>query len=399
MAHITIFVTGSIAAYKTVYLLRQLQKDGHQVRVAMTSAATKFVGVDTFASLTHQPVLTNLFDQNDGKIGHIELADWTDLAIVAPASADVIAKMANGIADDAVTSTLLAVHAPTIVVPAMNSHMWEKDATQRNLRLLKTDGYLVMDPAFGQLAEGYAGKGRFPEPNVIAQFVEKQLDSQEGPLAGRKILVTAGGTLEYIDPVRFIGNRSSGKMGLAIAKAALMIGANVTLIAGTMSVPVPENSRLQTIRVRTTEEMLEQVDQQFADCDALVMAAAIADFKPQQMADEKIKKHAGENTWTLHLSTTPDILKRMGEKKQSQLVIGFAAETQDLLTNAQHKLASKHADMIVANDVAKAGSGFGVDTNQVTILQPHQEPDAWPLLSKDAVAQRLMRLVVKELSK
>lgn len=398
MAHITIFVSGSIAAYKAVYLMRSLQKNGHHVKVAMTKAATKFVGTETFSSLLHEPVLTDLFDHNDGHIAHIEFADWTQLAIVAPASADIIAKMANGIADDAVTSTLLAVHAPTIVVPAMNSHMWEKNATQRNLRLLKSDGYLIMDPVDGQLAEGYAGKGRFPEPELIKEFVEGQL-GYHGLLAGKKIVVTAGGTLEYLDPVRFIGNRSSGKMGVAVAQAALSMGAQVTLIAGTMSVAVPSNPHLQIISVKTTEEMLTKVNEQFTDCDALIMAAAIADFKPLHLADQKIKKHPGENEWTLKLETTPDILATMGAKKQSQLVVGFAAETQDLLNNAEHKLASKHADMIVANDVAKACSGFGTDTNQVTILQPGEKPQAWPLMSKAKVAQRLMKLVAQKLGK
>lgn len=398
MAHITIFVSGSIAAYKAVYLMRSLQKNGHHVKVAMTKAATKFVGTETFSSLLHEPVLTDLFDHNDGHIAHIEFADWTQLAIVAPASADIIAKMANGIADDAVTSTLLAVHAPTIVVPAMNSHMWGKNATQRNLRLLKSDGYLIMDPVDGQLAEGYAGKGRFPEPELIKEFVEGQLGNH-GLLAGKKIVVTAGGTLEYLDPVRFIGNRSSGKMGVAVAQAALSMGAQVTLIAGTMSVAVPSNPHLQIISVKTTEEMLTKVNEQFTDCDALIMAAAIADFKPLHLADQKIKKHPGENEWTLKLETTPDILATMGAKKQSQLVVGFAAETQDLLNNAEHKLASKHADMIVANDVAKACSGFGTDTNQVTILQPGEKPQAWPLMSKAKVAQRLMKLVAQKLGK
>lgn len=398
MAHITIFVSGSIAAYKAVYLMRSLQKNGHHVKVAMTKAATRFVGTETFSSLLHEPVLTDLFDHNDGHISHIEFADWTQLAIVAPASADIIAKMANGIADDAVTSTLLAVHAPTIVVPAMNSHMWEKSATQRNLRLLKSDGYLIMDPVDGQLAEGYAGKGRFPEPELIKEFVEGQLGNH-GLLAGKKIVVTAGGTLEYLDPVRFIGNRSSGKMGVAVAQAALSMGAQVTLIAGTMSVAVPSNPHLQIISVKTTEEMLTKVNEQFTDCDALIMAAAIADFKPLHLADQKIKKHPGENEWTLKLETTPDILATMGAKKQSQLVVGFAAETQDLLNNAEHKLASKHADMIVANDVAKACSGFGTDTNQVTILQPGEKPQAWPLMSKAKVAQRLMKLVAQKLGK
>lgn len=397
MAHITIFVTGSIAAYKTVYLMRSLQKDGHQVRVAMTEAATKFIGVETFASLTHQPVLTNLFQNNNGRIEHIELADWTDLAIVAPASADVIAKMANGIADDAVTSTLLAVHAPTIVVPAMNSHMWEKSATQRNLRLLRADGYLVMDPSFGQLAEGYSGKGRFPEPEVIHAFVNEQLKGQRGPLTGKRVLVTTGGTLEYLDPVRFIGNRSSGKMGVAFVEAALSMGAQVTLIAGTVSVKLPHHPHLQVVRVKTTEEMLDQVATHFTDCDALVMAAAVADFRPQKQATNKIKKQPGQTTLTLSMQKTPDVLATMGQKKQGQLVVGFAAETQDLLSNAQQKLASKKADIIVANDVAKAGSGFGTDTDQVTILQEQREPDTWPLLSKKEVASRLMNLIAKKL--
>lgn len=398
MTKIAVYLSGSIAAYKGVMLVRELQKAGHQVRVVMTPAATRLVTPATLASLTHYPVLTDLWEPaNEGKVPHIELADWSELAVVAPASADIIAKLAHGIADDAATTTLLATQAPIIVVPAMNSHMLAKPSVQRNLQQLRMDGCTVMDTDTGYLAEGYSGKGRFPEPDQIAAFILKQLETTQ-LLKGKKVLVTAGGTVEYLDPVRYLGNRSSGKMGIAIAQAAAKLGADVTLVTGRLSTSLPLDPRIHTVSAMTSEEMLAAVDHDFSQADVLVMAAAVADFKPQQEASEKIKKQAGQNEYQLTLQTTTDILATMGRKKRpNQLVVGFAAESSQLISHAQEKLTKKHADMIVANNIKQEGIGFNADDNQVTILETGLKPDTWPIMSKAQLADRLMEKIAQKL--
>lgn len=399
--HVAVYVTGSIAAYKAVELVRTLQKKGLTVRVAETKAATELVGPATFASLTKHPVLTDLWAESvAGHVPHIELADWADLAVVVPATANVIAKMANGIADDAVSAALLATSAPVAIIPAMNSHMWENPATQRNVHILKQDGRLLMEPSTGYLAEGYQGKGRLPAVSAIADFVEAALVDDEGPLSRKKVVVTLGGTREPVDPVRFLSNRSSGKMGLAIAQAALNAGATVTIIAGSTQVKLTASPRCQIIKVTTTEEMATAVKQEMNNAAVLVMTAAVADFKLASPAKQKIKKAAGRSTYQLTLVPTVDILKTAGElKRPEQLVVGFAAETSDLLANAQQKLVEKQADVIVANDVSDSHIGFGSDDNQVTILRPHQTPEKWPLMSKQAVGERLVDLIAQLLRK
>lgn len=400
LANIAVYITGSIAAYKGIEVVRGLQKAGHTVRVGMTAAATKLVSADSLYALTHQPVITDLWSNHQSPVPHIELADWSDLAVVVPASADIIAKMANGIADDAVSTTLLATVAPKIVVPAMNNHMWSAPATQRNLTTLHHDGVTVMDPATGQLAEGYSGKGRLPEPAAIVAFVNQQLQPGEQPLAGRRVLITAGGTREPLDPVRFIGNRSSGKMGVALAEAAVQAGAEVDLIVGQISVDVPANDHIHVHHIQTTEELLAAVQDRFNQADVLIMAAAVADFKPVHLADQKIKKQVDQPELTVQLTKTVDILKTVAATKRAdQLVIGFAAETNDLLANADKKLQSKHADWIVANRVAGANSAFANDQDQVTILRHDQRPDEWPLQSKQAVAQHIMQLISQHFGK
>lgn len=399
--HVAVYVTGSIAAYKAVELVRTLQKKGLTVRVAETKAATELVGPATFASLTKHRVLTNLWAASvNGHVPHIELADWADLAVVVPATANVIAKMANGIADDAVTAALLATSAPVAVIPAMNSHMWANPATQRNVRVLKQDGRLLMEPSTGYLAEGYQGKGRLTAVSAIADFAEAALVDDKGLLSQRKVVVTLGGTREPVDPVRFLGNRSSGKMGLSIAQAALNAGAAVTIIAGSVQVKLPTSPRCHIVKVTTTEEMATVVKQEMNDAAVLVMAAAVADFKLASPAKQKIKKAAGRSTYQLTLVPTIDILKTAGElKRPEQLVIGFAAETNDLLANAQQKLVEKRADVIVANDVSDSHIGFGSDDNRVTILRPHQQPAKWPLMSKQTVGERLVDLIAQLLRK
>lgn len=399
MAHITVHVTGGIATYKIVSLVRQLQRNGEQVRVAMTAAAAKFVTPITFASLTKHPVLTDLWQPSQqGIIPHIELADWTDLAIIAPATANIIAKMANGIADDAVSTTLLATQAHKVVIPTMNSHMWTNQASQRNIAQLRSDGVTVIEPATGLLAEGYAGKGRMPEVDEIFAQIMDQLGASTGrSLRGKKILISAGGTREALDPVRFIGNRSSGKMGIALATAAASAGASVTLVAGQTTVALPVNDRINTIRVQSTQELADQIEQNFIKNDVLIMAAAVADFQPAKVATEKIKKTSANDDFVLHLKKTPDILKQVAANKQNQFVVGFAAETQQLLENATKKIASKHADLLVANNVANADVGFGSDDNEVTILAPGQTPVKWPKMSKQQVASQLIDLIAAKI--
>lgn len=393
MTRVTIHVAGGIAAYKAVSLLRLFQKNGDDVRVAMTESATKFVTPATFEALTKQPVLTDLWSPaQKAKIAHIELADWTELAIVVPATANTIAKMAGGIADNAVSSTLLATDAPKLVVPAMNSHMWANEATQRNIAQLKNDRVNVIPPETGHLAEGYEGTGRMPAIDTIFNMAQVILQSDDR-LVDKKILVTAGGTQEDIDPVRFIGNHSSGKMGIAIANAAAQAGASVTLIAGQVKNLVTLDSRILVTRVTSTDDMAQAVKHDFTDVDALVMAAAVADFQPITRADQKIKKNPDSDELTLRLRKTPDILKQVGQIKRHQFVVGFAAETQNLLQNANKKLIQKNADIIVANNVSNPGVGFGSDDNQVTILTRNHEPEKWPKMSKQLVAQKIIDLI------
>lgn len=394
MTRIAVYVSGSVAAFKAVSLVRILQKEGHEVRIGMTPASTRFVTPNTFYALTHQPVLIDLWQINQSPVPHIELADWTELALVVPASADLIAKMANGLADDAVSSSLLATRAPIMLAPAMNNQMWANPATQRNLNRLIADQKIILTPKTGLLAEGYVGKGRMMEPEDIANQVKNWLAKQKR-LVGKVILVTAGGTHEAIDPVRFIGNRSSGKMGLAVVQAALEAGAKVIAVVGQVQVEFPKHPNLTVKKVTTTAEMLATTLDAFKKVDALVMAAAVADFRPAEVTDQKIKKQADQDKLTISLIKNPDILATLGAKKDHQIIMGFAAETNDLLQNAQAKLAKKHADYIVANDVSQAGSGFGVATDQVTILQPNIEPKRWPLLSKREVGQRLINLLAK----
>lgn len=400
MAKIVVHITGSIAAFKAVKVVRMLQKAGHQVRVAMTKSATKLIGPATLASLTHYPVMTDLWEPSTkGQIPHIELADWADYSLVVPASADIIAKMANGIADDPVSTTLLATPSPVVVVPAMNTHMWQQPATQRNIARLIQDGKVIMQPVHGKLAEGYVGDGRMPEPIDVVNFFNGVIH-QSNELASKRIIISLGGTLSPIDPVRYIGNRSSGKMGWAIAQAAYHMGAQVDVVAGRTSISLPKlGDRMTIYRVQTTQDMYETINQLFDKSNALIMAAAVADFKVTNYADQKIKKVAGQEQINLQLEPNIDILKTFGEQKKDQLTIGFAAETQDVIENAQQKLTSKHADLIIANDVSQSDTGFNADTNKVTILRPGYDPESWAQDTKQAIGVKLMQLVNSMLKK
>lgn len=392
----TIYITGSIAAYKAISVVRDFQKEGHEVRVAMTEEAVHLIGTQTLAALTKYPVLTDLWKENTAdKIQHIELADWTDIAVVVPATANFIAKVANGIADDAASTTFLATAAPKYVIPAMNSHMWSNPAFQRNLQQLKQDGIFVMDPDTGRLAEGYSGKGRMPEPVAIMNWVNSSLQVND-ELAGKKVVITAGGTVSPLDPVRYLGNRSSGKMGLALANAALRAGAEVVLIVGHISVAIPKSPKMTVIHVETTEEMLAAVKEAFATADALIMAAAVADYEPVNYIDHKIKKRDQGDKLKIYLKETPDILKIMGNLKQEQqVVVGFAAETNDLLENAAKKLKNKNADMIVANNVSQGV--FGSDKDKVTVLRKDRANENIIETTKVEIAKKIITLVAEEL--
>ncbi len=395
MARIAVYLTGGIAVYKAVSVVRNLQKRGHQVRVVMTQNAEKFVTSQTLAALTKEEVLDDLWGkENEARIPHIELADWSELALVVPATANFLAKMAWGLADDAASTTILASSCPKIVVPAMNNHMLANPVVARNLAQLKADGVMVLEPKVGMLAEGYQGKGRMPEPDEITDYVCEKL-SPQNTLRGKRVIVTAGGTREAVDPVRYLGNRSSGKMGIAIADEFAKAGAQVDLVIGNIDIAIPNNELIKVYQVTSTEDMLAQVEKLFSASDCLVMAAAPADFKLKNSINQKIKKKPGQTDLVLELTQTPDILKTMGKRKDQQIVVGFAAETENLLVNAQAKLERKHADMIVANDVSSGV--FGSDKNQVYILQKGLEPVSWPEMTKKGIAKRLVNLIGKKM--
>lgn len=386
--HIGIFVTGGIAAYKVPNLIRMLIREGHDVQVAMTPAAKAFVTAETLATVSKHPVLT---DQNEfadaAHVAHVAMAQWLDLALIVPATANTIAKLANGLADNVVTTTLLAFNGPKLVVPAMNDHMWQNAQTQANIAHLKTLGMQVLPPASGFLAEGYQGVGRMPDEAVIALFVETY--QPEALLTGQRIVITAGGTKEQIDPVRYIGNESSGKMGTALANVASALGAKVELITTAKLVTLPG---VQVTTVRTAKQMQQAVLASFAQSDVVIMAAAVADYHVLAPSDHKLKKTSADSGLTLELAQNPDILKTLGETKTHQFVVGFAAETDDLLQHAQVKLANKHVDLLVANRVG-AGVGFNQDTNAVWLLQPGQAPISVPSAAKSVIARKILTTI------
>lgn len=378
-------VTGCIAAYKSAEIVRQLQKRGARVKVLMTEHATRFVGPTTFRALTHEKVAVGLFDDPEDPIHHISLAQEADLVLVAPATANIIAKMAHGIADDLMSTTLLATRAPVLVAPAMNVQMWEAPATQDNVRVLEGRGVRVIQPDSGYLACGDVGGGRLPEPSLIADLALAVL-GQGGPLAGEHVLITAGGTHEPIDPVRFIGNRSSGKMGAALARAALRRGARVTLVLGPATVEPPAGAR--TVRVETAAEMLDASLDAFADATVAICAAAVADYAPAHPADHKLKK-SREHLDRIELRETADILAALSARKQGRTVIGFAAETSDVVAYAAAKLARKGCDAVVANDVSRPDSGFGSDTDKAWWVDAAGASEL-PCMTKDELAGEIL---------
>ncbi len=381
-------ITGSIAAYKAAEIASRLIKAGATVEVIMTEAATRFVTPLTLRSITHRPVVTDMFADNvEYSPEHIALAEAADVVLIAPATADIIAKLAAGIADDMLGCTVLATKAPVIIAPAMNVNMFQNPVTQQNLAKLKARGFTMIDPAYGRLASGKVGVGRLAEIEQIIDTV-KQVLSKSNDLAGRRIVVTAGGTQEPIDPVRHIGNRSSGKMGYALAESARDRGAKVTLISAPTALPEPAG--VDIIKVKTAAEMKQAVAKAVARADALVMAAAVADYQPREVARAKIKKTSP--SLALALVRTPDIL---AEVKGNFIKIGFAAESEDIVANARQKLVKKQLDLIVANDITDPDSVFGADTNKVTLIDRDGRVENLPLLTKREVAGKILDRVVK----
>lgn len=394
---IGVFVMGGIAAYKVPELVRQLIKKGAQVQVAMTQSAQEFVTPLTLQVLTKRPVLTHTFDEREpSQVQHVAMADWCDLALVVPATANGLAKMAHGLADDVVTTTLLAVTAPVLVVPAMNVHMYENPATQRNLAQLRADGLTIMEPDTGFLAEGYEGKGRLPELHRIVAQVERLYARTHLPqsLAGKQVIVSAGGTRERIDPVRYISNDSSGKMGYAMAQAADWLGATVTLVSTTQSLLPPEGVQVQ--EVASAQELAQAMTSHYDQMDYVVMAAAVSDYRVKHPHDQKIKKVAGQTDWQLDLVQNPDILAQLGQTKRQQVLIGFAAETQNLLEHARAKLSKKGADWLIANDVSNPAIGFNSDKNQVYVLGAQGQEVLLPQQSKTSLALAAWQVILAE---
>ena len=374
-------VTGGIACYKAVELVRLLVKNGFKVRVIMTRGAMEFVTPLTFQALSGNPVATETFSlTQESEIGHINLADSADLLVIAPATANVIGKLASGIADDLLTTVLMATQAPVLLAPAMNIHMYENVIVQENLRKLRRVGYHIMDPAEGYLACGYDGKGRLPDPEKISDEIERLLRKKD--LAGENFLITAGPSREPLDPVRYISNRSSGKMGYALARAALRRGATVALVSGPTALEPPSGARL--IEVNTAAEMREAVLKEYPHSSAVIMAAAVADYHAVAPSGQKIKRGVGD--LELRLIPNPDILKELGQNKDGKWLVGFAAETENLTANAQKKLHEKNLDIVIANNVAEEGSGFDGDTNVGTIIDRTGAVRSLPLMSKDDLA-------------
>lgn len=402
---ILVGVTGGIAAYKAVDVVSRLKKLGAEVHVIMTGSATRLVAPLTFQSISGNPVRTDILEEpKQWHVEHIALAEKADLLLVAPATANIIGKMANGIADDYLSTEFLAVTCPVLVVPAMNFNMYAHRVVQDNLERLRGLGCRVMEPAVGPMATGAVGKGRMPEPPEIVEEVVRvlawaggagavqpvaQIVPQPDPgrdLEGLTVLVTAGATREPLDPVRFLTNRSTGKMGFAVAEAARDRGARVILITGPSTVPA--SAGVELVRIETALEMRDAVLSRYDEADIVVKAAAVADYRPARYEEQKIKKRDG--SLTLELVRNPDILAELGQKKTKQVLIGFAAETDDLLTHARGKLERKNLDLIVANDVTRPGSGFGAETNEVKIIARDGSVQALPILSKREVAERIL---------
>lgn len=379
-------VTGGIAAYKAAELLRLLVKAGAEVHVVMTRSAQEFITPLTFQTLSGNPVHTELFNLiQEQEIGHISLADRADLLLVAPATANLIGKVANGLADDLLTTTIMATRAKVLFAPAMNSNMWQNPIYRNNQAKLESFGYHFIEPLYGDLACGWQGQGKLPDPQAIFNTAQTLLGGHD--LTGKTVLVTAGPTREEIDPVRFLSNYSSGKMGYAIACAARDRGARVILISGPVTLPEPQG--IETVQVVSARQMYHAVMERAGQADIIIKAAAVADFRPVVRSDQKVKK-TGTESALIELQRNPDILAELGKQKGSRILIGFAAETEDLLKHAREKLEGKNLDMIVANDVTQEGAGFDCDTNIVRLLTADGKVEDFPEMTKAEVAEILL---------
>lgn len=388
--NILIGICGGIAAYKVCELVRLFKKDGANVKVIMTKNAAKFVTPLTLQTLSQNRVYIDLFESEKFyDIEHIALSEWADVFVVAPATANVIGKFANGICDDLLTTTFLAFNRPILIIPAMNSNMFENKIVQRNIKKLKKVGINFLEPESGFLACGVYGKGRYPDNNKIVMEVERLVTKKD--LKGYKILITAGPTREYLDPVRFISNRSSGKMGYALAEEGYKRGARVTLISGPVNIKT--YSDIEIINVESAMNMFEEVQRRFLDFDILIFSAAVADYRPKVYSSSKIKKEVNSG-FTIELEKNPDILKFVGEnKKDEQIIVGFSAETNNIIENSKKKLIEKNADLIVTNNVLQEGAGFDVDTNIVTLISNNNIVEL-PMLSKKEVANRIYDYII-----
>lgn len=387
--HIIVAVSAGIAAYKAIEVVSRLRKKGAEVKVVMTQNATHIASPLTFGEISGHPVALDMFEQvHQWDVEHIALATWADAYVVVPATANVIGKIYAGIADDMLTTTIMATTAPKYLCPAMNTEMYNNPITQRNLEGLRSLGYHIMDPAEGWLACGITGIGRLPEPEAIVDWLEAKMCSTN-ELEGTTILVTAGGTQESIDPVRYIGNRSSGKMGYAIAEQAARMGAKVILVSAPTSLPIP--SGVDFISVDSAVSMQEAVEARYNDVNVVIMAAAVSDFRVLHKAEQKIKKM---ESMTIELVKNPDILQGLGSKKNHQILVGFAAETEHVIKYGQDKVARKNLDMLVANDVSKSNAGFNVDTNEGYFLYPDKEPKEMPNMKKSDLARHILREVI-----
>lgn len=387
--HIIVAVSAGIAAYKAIEVVSRLRKKGAEVKVVMTQNATHIASPLTFGEISGHPVALDMFEQvHQWDVEHIALATWADAYVVVPATANVIGKIYAGIADDMLTTTIMATTAPKYLCPAMNTEMYNNPITQRNLEGLRSLGYHIMDPAEGWLACGITGVGRLPEPEAIVDWLEAKMCSTN-ELEGTTILVTAGGTQESIDPVRYIGNRSSGKMGYAIAEQAARMGAKVILVSAPTSLPIPNG--VDFISVDSAVSMQEAVEARYNDVNVVIMAAAVSDFRVLHKAEQKIKKM---ESMTIELVKNPDILQGLGSKKNHQILVGFAAETEHVIKYGQDKVARKNLDMLVANDVSKSNAGFNVDTNEGYFLYPDKEPKEMPNMKKSDLARHILREVI-----
>jgi len=392
---IVLGVTGGIAAYKAAEFVRLLVKEEAVVYVVMTENAQKFIAPLTFQTLSGNPVVTDPFALlEEAQIGHIALADLAEMVVILPATANIIGKIANGIADDFLSTMVMATKAPVLFIPSMNVNMWENKALQKNIQILSERGYYLLEPGEGELACHWYGKGRLPELNEVVEKMEDLLSSKD--LKGERILITGGPTQEPIDPVRFITNRSSGKMGYALAKMARRRGAEVILVSGPTSLPLARKD-IKLFPVRTAEEMRKAVLKNLVGSSVVIKSAAVSDYRPKVISQKKIKK--GDSNSTLALERTKDILEELGKRKGNRILVGFAAETENLMANAKKKLQEKNLDFIVVNDVARPGSGFAGDTNQVKILYSSGQIKDLPLMTKEEVSQYILDDVLKLLKK